>query len=496
MTWIGRIARNASFTLTAQVVSRLLRMFYLILLARQLSAADFGFYNFGFSLALILTSLSNLGLETMIVREVVRCQERASSYLGSALLFKALLSLPIVGVLALLGIWLDYSAPRQVALLLIGLGLVLRELVELLMGIIRAHQRMEWEIALTAAEGVLLLASFALAVLARAGFTGLFVAYALTYVGQALLALALVSWRFVRPAISRVALWRQMRDDLALLRASAPVGVANFAGVLNNNGATLLMPFIRDEVETGIYGAAFSLVKGFLLLPRSLGIAALPVFSRLYLSSRESLRAAFERAFKVAWVGILPVSIATWALAAPIIRLLYDARYESAAAPLRFLGLSFTAMLLNTLCANLLIAADEQRIASVARTISIALNLVLLLVLTPLRGAVGAALALLISHTLLLALVIYAIQTRVCACRWGEILVKPTLAGIACLLALYALDRWSLWLAAPAAAAVYVAALVALRVIGASEWALIVAAWRSMGRWRRRAPASPPDVGP
>ena len=71
------------------------------------------------------------------------------------------------------------------------------------------------------------------------------------------------------------------------------------------------------------------------------------------------------------------------------------------------------------------------------------------------------------------------------------------LAGAACLLAFYLLGRWSLWLAAPVAAAVYVAGLIALRVIGASEWALIVAAWRGLGRWKRHhAPAPPPNAAP
>jgi O-antigen/teichoic acid export membrane protein len=483
MQLLARVAKNASFTLVAQVLARLVRMGYVLVMARMVSEAEFGFYNFGSSLALILTALSSLGLETMIVREIVRDPDRARSYLGSALVFKTVLSAAVLAVTAAFGAAIGLEQRSQVALLLISAALVLGDFSELLMGVVRAYQHMEWEIVFTLAEGVFFLFFFSLAVLLRADFLGLLVALVLACISQSAAALWLVCARFHPPLFSR-----RIKEDLALLRISAPVGLGNFAGSLNNNSGVLLLPFFRGAVETGLYGAAYSLVKGFGLLPRSLGIATLPVFSHLHTTSRESLQRAYRRAAKLILVIMLPASAALYVLSQPIILLLYSERYAAAVAPMRVFSLTFSAMLMNTLGLNLLYAADQQKIAGLLRTLSIALNVGLLVVLIPLWGGVGAAMSLLAANLFLLIAVAWAIQQRVCACAWSEILGKPLLCVAFASALFYLLARWSALGATLAALVVYPLSLAAVRTFSAEEvaWMRALLGY-ALNRIRRQA---------
>ena len=128
MQLFARLAKNASLTLAAQLLGRLIRMGYVLVMARMVSEAEFGFYSFGSSLALILTALSGLGLETMIVREIVRDPERARSYLGSALVFKTVLSSAVVAATAAVSSLIGLEQRSQAALLLISAALVLGDL--------------------------------------------------------------------------------------------------------------------------------------------------------------------------------------------------------------------------------------------------------------------------------------------------------------------------------------------------------------------------------
>ena len=325
------------------------------------------------------------------------------------------------------------------------------------MGVVRAYQRMEWEIVYTLAEGVFYLLFFGLAVLLHADFLGLLAALCLACAAQSAAALWLVCAYFHPPLFSR-----RIKEDLALLRVSAPVGLGSFAGSLSNNSGALLLPFFRGTVETGLYGAAYSLVKGFLLLPRSLGIATLPVFSHLYMTSRETLQRAYRRAAKLLLVVMLPISAALWALSQPIILTLYGQRYAAAAAPMRVFSVTFSAMLLNTLGLNLLYAADQQNASGLLRTISIALNLDCWLSWRRSGGGSGAALALLAANLFLLIAVAVVIQKRICTCVWSEILGKPILCVTLVSALFYALARWSHWVAWLAAIVVYPASLAAI----------------------------------
>jgi O-antigen/teichoic acid export membrane protein len=341
---------------------------------------------------------------------------------------------------------------------------------------------MEWEIVFILAEGVFYLLFFGLAVALQADFIGLLIALCLACIAQSAVALWLVCARFHPPLFSR-----RIREDLVLLRVSAPVGLGNFAGSLSNNSGALLLPFFRGAVETGLYGAAYSLVKGFLLVPRSLGIAALPVFSRLYLDSRETLQRAYRRAAKLILVIMLPASAALWALAQPIMLLFYGERYAAAAAPLRIFTLILSVLLLNTLGLNLLYAADQQKAAGLLRALSIVLSLGLLVVLAPLWGGVGAALALLAANLFLLVAVIVLIQKRVCACAWAEIAGKPLLGIVLACAAFYGAGRWSEWAGWLAAIALYPLSLIALRVFSAEEYAWMRALLgHALARIRRR----------
>ena len=91
-----RMVRNSAATLAAQLLAQALRAVFVILVARYLSEADFGFYSFAQAICLILTILATMGMETIVVREIASLpddhatrRERGRTLLGSMLIYEA-----------------------------------------------------------------------------------------------------------------------------------------------------------------------------------------------------------------------------------------------------------------------------------------------------------------------------------------------------------------------------------------------------------------------
>ena len=71
MNEVQRIVKNISVTGLAQVLTSLMAFVLFIYLARILGEADFGKYSFSISLTTLLATLTDLGVNQLLVREKV-----------------------------------------------------------------------------------------------------------------------------------------------------------------------------------------------------------------------------------------------------------------------------------------------------------------------------------------------------------------------------------------------------------------------------------------
>ena len=88
-----RIGKNALYLGTAEVISRILQFMVMLYAARLLSQQSFGKFSFAVSLSFIAVILADLGINTLIVREIARNKSLASKYFVNAFSIKILLSI-------------------------------------------------------------------------------------------------------------------------------------------------------------------------------------------------------------------------------------------------------------------------------------------------------------------------------------------------------------------------------------------------------------------
>ena len=75
---VRRFAANVTWMLVAQVAGKAASFVFIIIVARNLSVAEFGVFNFAISFVPLFLVFGGFGLESTVIRELARDRERLS----------------------------------------------------------------------------------------------------------------------------------------------------------------------------------------------------------------------------------------------------------------------------------------------------------------------------------------------------------------------------------------------------------------------------------
>ena len=101
-----KILSNSVWMIIQHLYSMLVSLTVVALIARYLGPSDYGLINYCASVISIFTTLAGLGLDNLIVSEIIRNPEKEGGYLGTALVMRLItsfVSYPLfLGVIAVL----------------------------------------------------------------------------------------------------------------------------------------------------------------------------------------------------------------------------------------------------------------------------------------------------------------------------------------------------------------------------------------------------------
>ena len=89
----NKILSNSFWMIVQHLYSMITSLTVVALIARHLGPSDYGLINYCASVITIFTTLSGLGLDNVIVSEIIRKPEREGGYLGTALALRLVASL-------------------------------------------------------------------------------------------------------------------------------------------------------------------------------------------------------------------------------------------------------------------------------------------------------------------------------------------------------------------------------------------------------------------
>ncbi len=461
------LARNTSYFTLALVAQKVISFLYFTFLARTLGPVNMGKYQVALSLTTIFSVLLDLGLASVLTREVARDKSRAEYLVRLVFGFKVLASLVVVGLVILSARAAGYPSLTLELVAIASVVMVLDSFTLSAYSTIRGFQNLFWESLGT----VLMQAAIAVVGLSVSWFTHDVRAFMLALLSGVVLntvfALRQLHVKFtlsLRPLLA----WTGWRTLFALAWPFAlAAGLTRIYGYLDQ----IMLSLLSGDAAVGVYSVAYKVTFAFQFIPTAFSASLYPAFSAYFVGDRASLRTLFSRAVAyLALIGV-PVSWCIAVLAPAMVRSLYPA-YSGAIVPLQILILGLPFLFVSFPVGALLPACNRQT----RNTVNIALvtlsNVVLNWFLIPRFGPVGAAVASLVSTVLLLALGwVVAEQLVQVEHRWllGR-LGRVALAGVGMVVVAWWLEPTLHWaVVVLLASAVYVGAAVALRAVTIGE---------------------------
>lgn len=365
-----------------------------VVLARYLGPTDFGALNFAISFVGLFGTFTYLGFSGIVTRDLVLHPEDRDELLGTTFVLK--LAGAAAAILAIVGLArIVAPAPdMQLLIAIIAAGLLFDAFLVITFWF---ESRVEARYSVRA-TGAAVLGGAALKI-ALVLLKAPLVAFAIAVAAQkALTALGL--WLIFRRRGASVRGWRFTGARArALFAQSWPLILSSVGALLYLKIDQVMLGAMAGNEEVGIYAVAARLSEVWYVLPTAVATSLLPGIVKLRKGSAERYRRALQRIFDILFVASLAVAIPVTLVAGPLMDLLFGPEYVASTLVLRIHIWTAPAMFMGAVLSKWLIAEDMLLFSFTRQGLGALVNVALNLALIPRFGAVGAAIATLVSYT-------------------------------------------------------------------------------------------------
>lgn len=429
-----QITKNSFLYTVALIIQKLLSTVYFWYYSNHLQngAHDVGRLQFALSFVTLFFILGDLGLYLVFLRESSKHPEKTNSYLNTILAIKIPLIACASAIVFIAGFFLHYA---DFLLIVYGLIWILIDNATMyLYAVLRARQNLLYE-SFAAIGAQALVIGF--------GVTTLILFGNISYLILSLIAGTAINFFFVLAlVVFKYKLKIRIKYDAcvgAMILKSVPAFAV--AGIvikaLNSIDVVLLQKLTLDYEQVGFYSIPLKLINAVsLTLPIALMGAIYPAFSHLSGKSEEGLRMIFKNALDYLLIISVPIAVGFLAIGDEFIQALWKNGYNGAINPSKLMLFSLPFIFLAFPTGNLLNAIGKQACAAISRSAGLIVLIALDIILIPLHGIFGAAIALLATHFVILAFDMFYLRTRVAPIYWH--IVLQTIKVVASALCMYA----------------------------------------------------------
>lgn len=367
-----------------------------IWLARYLGTVEFGTYNYVVAFVALFTPIASLGLNDIVVRDLVRHPDAAPLILGTT----ATLSMT-GGVVAL--------AACLTGFMLFGTGGVATGVLVAILGTSLLFKATEvvkyWYQSRTASGETIRIESGMFAVFCAVKLLLIelrapLVAFVIALAAEALAtAIGLILLYTRRVGTQR--LWKfQWERARELLGDGMPLILSGSFVLLNMNLDKVMLGRMSDPLEVGLYSAAARLTESWYFLPTIVGMSIAPRLTQLFSHDREAYARAAQSAFNALTIIALFVCVLATMFSEPVVRVIYGAAY-AAAAPMLVVHVWTALFVFHVSLRTQLLVIEHKRMLILAfSSLNLLANFVINLFAIPRAGGLGASYASLISWAL------------------------------------------------------------------------------------------------
>ena len=469
MSLLKQARKNIALKFATEAVIRLLAMVFIVILARRLGDQDYGKYSLVFYFAGLLTIFCDLGLNTLLVREVSRRRDLLSAYAGNILSLKALLSL---GVLLLtLGLLPALGYPWEMVLLIfLGvLCLLGNHLVEFLAALTNSLDKFEYELAVKSLNKGLVVLIGLLALWAGAGLWGLIIVMVLSQ-GFSLLLSGGIIWKRVTPL--------SLQTDLSfwkhLLRVTWPIGLSILFVTAYVRLDIILLSLLRSgTAEIGWYSVPVKIIEAFSIFPYLIMSGLFPIFSLLGDRDQVLLKEAYQKSLGYLVMVAIPLVLITFHLADPWLVVVFGPLFQNSILSLEIIVWVVPFIFVHYALVHILFSLNRERLIILGSALALVFNLGSNLLLLPRYGYLGASVVTVVTEALLVSFYLFHLQRSFLRLPLFKKMASFALSGGVMAITFWTLKALPAGIYCLIAISCYAAALILCRLLDREDWQLV-----------------------
>jgi O-antigen/teichoic acid export membrane protein len=384
----GRRVLVNTGALTSASLYRIAMSFVLqLLIARRLGVEGLGHYTIAMAYLNVSQVISELGLPALLVRDLAQMPSRRRSYFRALLGIQIAMGLLTWGALVLISLLLPYGDTTRTALWLVGASLPLFAVTSASQTLFQAGERMELVMGVEVFINTLILLLSVLVLWRGGDEAGLIAVIIVTQLVSALICVYLV----VRSRLLGGAQEAVRVHVGTLLRQAMPFFGLSLGDVLLQRIDILLLSIVAGPAVTGIYSAAYNLVRVLMKLVQSFWKALYPTLSRLHHQSQAQYERLARLGLRYGLLLLLPTATIGAVVAGGALHLIFGGDYDESARVFQILLWAAPLFLLENYATTLLMVERHLASSLLVLGLHLAVTAVALPLLTPPLGADGAA---------------------------------------------------------------------------------------------------------
>jgi O-antigen/teichoic acid export membrane protein len=384
---------NTSWMFGEQVLRILAGLFVGIYVARYLGPEQFGVYSYAAAFVALFGAIAKLGLDGIVVRDLVNHPDKRDIYLGTAFWLKLIGALLTLITLAIAVQFTSNDATTNLYIFIIASGLIFQSFE-----VVDSYFQSK---VLSKYVSIAKLIQLALSSVLKLYFifiqADLFWFVLVSLIDQISLAFSLA-----------FAYWRQKVESFfwrfnvgiakGMLRNSWPLILSGIAVMLYMRIDQIMIKEMLGEREVGVYSAAVRLSEAWYFVPVIITTSLFPAVLNTRKINLDLYNKRLQRLYTIMVYIAVGVALPITFMAKDIVLILYGAQYQEAGIVLSihiwagiFVGLGVTN-------GKWFLAENLQRLATWNTLIGAAANVVLNYFLIPVYGISGVAFATFVSY--------------------------------------------------------------------------------------------------
>jgi O-antigen/teichoic acid export membrane protein len=430
---------------------------FFILLGRLAGASEAGTFSLAIAYLILFTAAMS-GLDDLVVRQVSREPGEAFRYLVSfsiVCLGLSILSYPILSYL--LSIF-SYAETTASMVLVLSLSLVPENLAYVAQAVLLGLGNYGAPAAVLSLSSAVRLVGGALVLLLGGELQCVAWVWFLGSLMSAAALLVIALWKTGWPRL-RSFEWDPVAKDW---RTALTFLSITTLMTLEGQADVLLLSAFHDESEVGWYGAATTIAFSLSLFSQAYQFAVYPMMARYALHAPEKLTEIHRRSVLYLGAAVFPMVVGIALLSPQIVRLIFGSGFDPSIGALRVLIGTMIFIFLFVPDCRVLLVRNRQGWVWLSVAGSVTVNVLLNLLLDPLWGATGAAIAR-VSSSAFLFLTVHWLAVRTLAHPDPlRLLLRPALATVAMSVVVWLTRDWPLLATVPGGALVYGGVLLCL----------------------------------